>query len=134
MRGFQIFLLTILIAASFCKPDGGDHEKFKEKHKKHKECMKETKQLTECCELPKPKDTADECNEKMTELENKEGHEKMKAFSCYIECEFKSKGFLVEKEIQWDKIKEYHEEHKSEVAEFEDASTKALEFCEPKGK
>jgi hypothetical protein len=114
-------------------PGGGHDEKFKEKKKKMVECFKQTEELTKCCDFPKPADSEKETEckkEHLTGVETKEKKEQGKAFACFLECEFKSEGFIDGKEVKWDKIKEYGEAHKDEAPGFEEVGTQALEFCE----
>ena len=132
MKTFQLFLLTACVAFAVSHPEGGHDEKFKEKHKKMMECHKQSQDLGKCCEFPKPKEEEEsECKtEHLTGIETKEKKEQGKAFMCFMDCEFKSKGFIVDKEVKWDKMKEYGEAHKEEAPGFEEVGNQALEFCE----
>ena len=134
MRTVQTFLLAICIAVTISHPEGGhDNEKFKEKHKKMMECHKQTEALGKCCEFPNLKELEEESEckkEHLTGIETKEKKEQGKAFMCFMDCEFKSKGFIEGKEVKWDKIKEFNEAHKDEAPEFNEVGNNALEFCE----
>ncbi|CAG9798319.1 unnamed protein product [Chironomus riparius] len=131
MKTIQLFLVTICVAVAVSHPGGGHDEKFKEKHKKMMECHEQTKALGQCCEFPKPKEEESECKtEHLMGIETKEKKEQGKAFMCFMDCEFKSKGFIEGKEVKWDKIKEYGEAHKEDAPGFDEVGNSALEFCE----
>lgn len=137
MKIFQLFLVTICVAVAVAHPAGEHDEKFKEKHKKMMECHKQTEELSKCCEFPKPseKEETSECKtEHLTGIETKDKKEQGKAFSCFLDCEFKSKGFIEGKEVKWDKIKEYGESHKDEAPGFEEVGNSALDFCQKTSK
>jgi hypothetical protein len=135
MKSYQLVLLTLCVVGAFARPDGeesdGPPPEHAEKHKKHMECAQETRNLTECCPMPKFEELKNdpECKVHLEGIDEKDHKGKMKAGVCFMECIFKSKGLIEDKDVKWDKIKELA----GEDPDFKEVSEKAVDFCEAKG-
>lgn len=93
----------------------------------------ETKNLTACCPSPKAQSMKDdaECKSHIEGIESMDNKQKHKAYTCFVECIFKSKGLIEGKDVKWDKVKEVSVEFHE--PEFKEVVEKAVDFCEAKG-
>lgn len=101
---------------------------------KIKQCMQQTKDLHDCCQLPKDEEMKNDpdCKQHLEGIEGKEKKEQHKAQTCFVECIFKKSGIISEgKDIVKDKLKEETEKHltKFNAPEFKDISMNSIDFC-----
>lgn len=98
-----------------------------------KKCMKETRELKECCPFPENESIKNdpECSHHLEGIEDKEKKEKMKAYNCFSECIFENKGLLVEGDFNGDEIKKMIEKSMTEAngSEFIDISLSSIDYC-----
>lgn len=96
--------------------------------------MQETKDLKNCCPLPKHEEAKEdpECKHHLEGIENKEGKEKYKAYNCYSECTFKNQGLLKDGGvIDKEKLKELTEQHltKNDAGDFKEIAMNSIDYC-----
>lgn len=121
--------------AVLCQEEGPGHHGNPEKWQKVKKCWEETKDLTEfCCPAPTEDDAKKmpECKEFAEGIDEKQGKEKHRAYSCLHECAFKTNGLLVDGELaEKEKIKEAFKTYLNHVgkADFEEVTNDAVDYC-----
>lgn len=136
MASSKLIVLALCIVSAFCHPDGG-LPGGKEKFMKMIKCGKDTEKLgKECCPMPKFDELKNdpECKSHLDGIDEKEGMEKGKAYSCFMDCIFKAKGLIEGRELKWDEIRKHNDEFLGTDSEFKEVSAKAIDFCENKGK
>jgi hypothetical protein len=99
-----------------------------------KQCMKDTKDLKNCCPFPKHEEEKEdpECKHHLEGIETKEGKQKHKAYNCYTECSFKNKGLLNDEGvINKEKLKELTEDHltKNDAEDFKEITMNSIDYC-----
>jgi hypothetical protein len=99
------------------------------------DCKYQTGDLKNCCPLPNYDEAKNDpdCKHHLAGInKNKEGNEKVKAYSCLYECYFKNQGLLKGNgEIDKEKFKEmaYQRMLDSKKGDFEDISMKSVDYC-----
>lgn len=96
--------------------------------------MKETKDLKDCC----PSNTDDEsmkddpeCKHHLEGIETMDKKAKGKAYKCFTECIFTTRGIYNDGVFEKDKLKEFSEEAmvKSNDIDLKDIAFESIDYC-----
>lgn len=117
---------------------GWKHGKHGKHHERMMKCIKQTNELKDCCTLPQDDSIKEdpECKHHLEGIEGKEKHEKMKAYKCFTDCIFNSKGLMVDGNIDAEKFKEMSDNMLTENGqlEFKSISDESIDFCSNQSK
>lgn len=99
--------------------------------KKIKKCMEDTFKLKECCDIPVSDEEDQTCQEHLEGIEEKEGKEKHEAFTCFSECKATEQGYLVEGDMNVEKMKEDAAEDLKQIdaEDLIDLATESIDYC-----